>query len=390
MRRNYKRACLLSLGLAFLGLTLVAPAQADDDAAMSGMAAIVKGALGINTPTSVGNNAFRDVLDTPALQTPLAQRSPMLAVASWGRQIIAVGVRGQILFSADGGANWRQASVPASSDLTCVTLVNENLGFAAGHDGIILRTDNGGASWVKLTDGRVLMPQIARDLAEKIAAHNVAPVSRARVERLQREAQRDATEGANKPFLSIWFKNAEEGFVVGAYNLIFHTTDGGKTWVSWFDRTDNPKFYHFNTIRGVGAALYLAGEQGMVLRYDAASGQFLAMNAPYGGSFFDLALSGDTLLAVGMRGAIWRHAKGRWSPVVADIRGGISGVTQLTNGRFALSSQSGQVLISSEDGQSFTPLTVTKPMTWTSVSSVGTDKLALTGVAGVRVVSLQK
>ena len=83
------------------------------------------------------------------------------------------------------------------------------------------------------------------------------------------EAKRFAAEGADKPFLDVWFDDENVGYVVGVFNLVFRTDDGGKHWVPWFDRTDNPKRYHLYAVRRVGDDLYAAGEQGIVLKLDA-------------------------------------------------------------------------------------------------------------------------
>ena len=44
------------------------------------------------------------------------------------------------------------------------------------------------------------------------------------------EAKRYKEQGADKPFLDVWFQDDKNGYVVGAYNLIFRTADGGRHW----------------------------------------------------------------------------------------------------------------------------------------------------------------
>ena len=53
---------------------------------------------------------FVDVLDTPAQISPLAGRSLMQAVARAGDRLVAVGQRGHVVYSTDGGATWKQAT----------------------------------------------------------------------------------------------------------------------------------------------------------------------------------------------------------------------------------------------------------------------------------------
>ena len=42
----------------------------------------------------------------------------------------------------------------------------------------------------------------------------------------------------DQPLLDVWFDNERSGFVVGAFNLIFHTDDGGASWHVQLDVVD--------------------------------------------------------------------------------------------------------------------------------------------------------
>ena len=69
---------------------------------------------------------FADVLDTPARTTPLASKSLFQAVTRAGDRLVAVGQRGHVVVSTDGGKSWKQSAVPVSSDLTAVYFVDAN------------------------------------------------------------------------------------------------------------------------------------------------------------------------------------------------------------------------------------------------------------------------
>ena len=114
----------------------------------SGLKAVCVGLLsmacaaGVNASTSDAATAAvgMDLLQVPALQSPKAARALLLGVHSAGARLIAVGERGIVVFSDDGGATWTQGQVPVSVTLTSVFLVSDKLGWAAGHDGVVLRT----------------------------------------------------------------------------------------------------------------------------------------------------------------------------------------------------------------------------------------------------------
>ena len=97
----------------------------------------------------------KDLLDTPARPSALAERRLITSIARGGDQaVVAVGQRGHALRSTDNGKSWSQASVPVSSDLTAVQFVDSRVGYAVGHDGVVLRTADGGATWSRVLDGR--------------------------------------------------------------------------------------------------------------------------------------------------------------------------------------------------------------------------------------------
>src|SRR5574343_823275 len=184
-----------------------------------------------------------DPLQRPARESALASQRLLQALTTPGAErLVAVGQRGHILWSGDGGRQWAQARVPLSVDLTAVQFVDARRGYAVGHDGVVLRSDDGGEQWRVVLDG-----QRANLLA--LEQLQKSPPS-AGHERLLAELQRNAEAGPDKPWMDLHFVSADEGFVVGAYNLLFHTRDGGQTWESWYARTDNAtELFSLNAIR---------------------------------------------------------------------------------------------------------------------------------------------
>ena len=324
---------------------------------------------------------FTDVLDRPAAASRLAPQRLLQATAMAGKRVVAAGARGHIIWSDDLGASWHQAQVPVSADLTALHFANAREGWAVGHEGVVLHSGDGGASWQLQLDGRRANALVLAHLRQLPAQGD--PAAR---EALQAEAARASAEGPSRPFLDVWFANAREGFVVGAYNLIFHTADGGKTWQPWVERTQNERFYHLYGIRGSSDGVYAVGELGLALRLDPASGRFVAMTTSYEGSFFGLLSKPGLVLAYGMRGNAWRSLDGgaHWEQADTGVSASITGGQVLPDGRLLLCSQAGDVLLSDDEGAHFRRLAVTEPMSWTGVALSG-HALVLTGLRGVRV-----
>lgn len=322
-----------------------------------------------------------DVLDRPSQVSALASKKLLQAVARAGERLVAVGPRGHIVVSADGGQTWKQAQVPVSSDLTAVYFVNDRAGWAVGHDGVVLASTDGGDTWVKQLDGRAANALLVQSLKTRVAAE---PHSK-ELASLLTEAGRYAEQGPDKPFLDVWFKDAQNGFVVGGYNLIFATRDGGKSWESWFDRADNPKLLNLYAIRPAAGGVYIAGEGGLVMKLDGE--RFRGVPVDYKGSLFGIADTGDAIVVFGLRGNAFRSDDGgkHWNKVDSQLAATIVSATRTAKGTVLLADQGGRIAASNDGGKSFNRLALAKTLPVTSILAAG-DKLALTGPMGVIVV----
>jgi photosystem II stability/assembly factor-like uncharacterized protein len=325
-----------------------------------------------------------DVLERPALASPIAARHLLLAVTQAGDALVAVGPRGHILVSPDAGMSWNQAAVPVSSDLTAVYFPSPKRGWAVGHDGVVLATSDGGATWTKQLDGRAVNALVLADLKTKLAANPQSTL----LQGLTAEAERNVEAGADKPFLDVWFENDTTGWVVGAYNLLLRTTDGGQTWESWYDRTENPRLMNLYAIRPAAGHLFIAGEGGTVLRLDAAVGRFVAVPVDYAGSLFGIADTGDAVLVHGLRGNAFRSIDtgASWTRVDAGLPATIVSSTSPQPGVVILADQGGRLAISHDGATTFKPVPVQKTLPLTSIVDVGGGRLAATGPFGVMVV----
>ena len=233
--------------------------------------------------------SFRDVLDVPAIKSSLAAKTLLNGITHAGKRLVSVGQRGHIVYSDDNGKSWIQANVPVSSDLLGVNFPTAEKGWAVGHDGVVLHSSDGGVNWIKQFDGRAAVQVMASHYmagAKCTSCHaQVAPQRSGKpggavAATLMQNVKRLVDQGPDKPFLDVWFENERNGFIVGAFNLIFHTSDGGKIWEPWFDRTENPKLLHLYAMRAIGSDVYVCGEQGLVMKLDRKAGKFRNLNVP--------------------------------------------------------------------------------------------------------------
>ena len=330
---------------------------------------------------------YMDVLDLPAMPSALATASPLRDVTNVGARLVAVGPRGHILYSDDNGGHWQQASVPASADLNAVSFPSAEQGWAVGNDGVILHSRDGGVSWHKQLDGRVLGEQV---LAYYRAQAQAAPDDE-RWPTLIAEGERLVQEGADKPFLDVWFADEQNGFAVGVFNLLLHTRDGGQHWTPWLERSDNPQGLHLTSLACVDGTLYITGEQGLLLKLDADGQRFTRLTTPYSGTFFGAAGKPGVLLVYGLRGHVLRSTDGgqHWQPVSTGVTNSITAGSQDSGGQLWLLSQAGHVLLSRDDGASFTQVKQTARTPISAAAFDAATELVLVGERGVRTLAVE-
>ncbi len=204
----------------------------------------------------------RTLVPQPAEIMPKAIESTLLDIHHTGERFIVVGDRGHILISEDG-QDWQQLEVPVRAMLNRLRMLNSKTGWVVGHDGTVLRTDDGGLSWT-----------------------------------LQHF---DAEWG--KPFYDVLFLDEQNGMVIGANGRAIRTRDGGSTW----EEMENPVFdlgLHLNVILRLGdGSLFLAGERSLLARSSDNGENWELLTSPYSGSWFNALPYGETgMVAFGLRG----------------------------------------------------------------------------------------
>jgi photosystem II stability/assembly factor-like uncharacterized protein len=318
-----------------------------------------------------------------------ALQSVLLDVTASGNRLIAVGERGHILISSDNGATWQQKPAPVSVTLTAVNFASLRVGWAAGHAGVVLNTEDGGETWHQQLDGH----RAAGLVMAAVEARRPTGEGTERFEQDLAEAKMLQSDGADKPFMDLCFADRQHGFIVGAYNLIFSTEDGGQTWRPWMSHTDNPADHHLYRMVSVGDDLFIAGELGLLLRSTDRGNTFSAIPAPYEGSYFGLiGLKSGKLIAYGLRGHAFRSTdRGTtWTPVNTGLQAAITDAIELKDGTLLLITQSGQILASHDQAGSFSIVSMEATFPFSAAAQAQNGDLVLVGARGVKVVSARQ
>lgn len=346
-------------------------------------------ALALGAVPAAQRASLPDPLDVPTQPSVFASKGLTSGIARQGKQLIAVGPRGLIMVSNDAALSWKQVGSPVSSDLVSVKFTGEGKAWAIGHDAVALHTTDGGANWQKVLDGRSVLTLLRSTYTARAKAGNAA--AEALLPEIERSIGQSATPDVlPSPFLDVWFADANEGYLVGAFGLILHTTDGGKQWAPLIEQLDNPRSFHLYAVTGDGAQRYIAGEQGLLLRLDPAANRFVKVETPYAGTYFGLNLSGSRLVAFGLRGNAYAQPSpgAAWNKIETGVDAHIVSAINLGDNQLMLVSQAGQVLAVSPDLRSTTLLKT--PLTGEVLGAVaiGPRRIALARLNGVGAVEI--
>lgn len=253
----------------------------------------------------------------PAQPVANVAGAPLLAAARAGKRVVAVGDHGLVLLSEDGKAFRQAKAVPVRSMLTTVQFLDARRGYAAGHDGVVLGTVDGGETWTLLR----------------------------------------STPGAEQPILSLYFDSPEHGIAVGLYGWAIETSDAGRTWterpIGSGEDADRHLMHVFASPRGT---LFIAAEAGAIFRSADRGQSWQALSTGNKGSlWYGTALRDGTLLLCGMRGHLYRSGDDgqTWQAVQSHTVQSLTGIAQLQDGSVMVVGMAGTVLNSSSDAKEF-------------------------------------
>lgn len=294
-----------------------------------------------------------------ARAAPLAAQNLLLAGVQLpgSPRLVAVGEYGHVLLSDDAGASWRQArSVPTVTTLTALHFIDAKQGWAVGHGGVVIGTQDGGETWQALS-GKLDGPEV---------------------------------------LLSVWFADAQRGLAVGAFGYAARTADGGRSWQRFDIAEGEDGERHLNQVFSVpgaaGAApvLWVAAESGTLFRSDDGGAAWKAVKLPYKGSIWGGAAlahdAGGALLVWGMQGNALRSDDGgrTFTAVPTGTEQSLSGGALLPGGEVVLAGLGGAVVRSSDGGRHFSPLARDDRAGIAAVLPGPAGRVLLLGQAGVQ------
>lgn len=185
-----------------------------------------------------------EIEDVPLIDPKISIRDRFYDVHALSPdKAIVVGYRGKILMTSDGGRSWQVKSSGTEMALYGVHFVDEQTGWISGQEGLILHTTDGGESWQEQQSSTEvsLFSLFFLDKTHGWAVGDRATYLKTTSggESWESHYIQPSLEGIREdvalaivdPILyDIHFLDAQVGWMVGEFGMIFHTTDGGSTW----------------------------------------------------------------------------------------------------------------------------------------------------------------
>lgn len=263
-----------------------------------------------------------------------------------GETLVAVGERGVILFSEDGGRSWkpRHEAVREPVTLTAVAAFGTDTLLAVGHDNLVLRSTDRGRNWAATLH--------------------------------------DAELG--EPLLGLWSSDGKRIYAFGSFGKFFVSNDAGQTW----SKRDLPiNGEHLNSMDGAAdGRRILVGEMGLVLRTQDGGATWEQVEPFYDGSLFGVSrLAGRSWVAYGMRGHVFvSHDDGaHWEQVELGHKLPLYGHVRTADNGVLIVGSGGAYAWLDETGELTTTGYLKGQDTLTSAVMLGDGRLVVAGQRGL-------
>lgn len=319
-------------------------------------------AVSRSTEFTIGNNTFPETdvnvrafnttngeeVDFAYFTNPQLPRDVRDVAYLSPNRIVAVGAAGQIQISEDGGVNWRGVDSGQAVRLRSVFFLDENNGWAAGREGVVIRTTDGGESWspaletgtdvilndiyftdlnngwvsgnsgtlLRTTDGgdswQTQTTNSTRNLNDVHFVNNSTGFASGLITVLRTEdggeSWSELSTGFTSNFQSIYFVDESTGWITGTSGLIIKTEDGGDSWIE----NDSPSSATLNHIYFTDANTgWAVGQEGSIVFTDDAGQNWSNLSSPVASELFSVnALDASSVVAVGTNSVRLRSSDG--------------------------------------------------------------------------------
>jgi photosystem II stability/assembly factor-like uncharacterized protein len=238
--------------------------------------------------------------------------------------VFAMGHFGEISKSTNRGSDWAVVNYHAYASVNSMQFLNDSVGIAAGSDGYILKTVDGGNTWTSFgplplsnnhqyftvaftsnTNG-FLMGERGHILKTTNAGTSYDTVS----------------AGLRNNLTCVQFINALTGYTAGRSKTLLKTTDGGLSWITRSAINNNPNSLIFWSMHFINENTgYLGYDLGIIARTTDGGLTFTNKQLPSTQAMHAIHFAGtDTGYAAGKNNFFYRtfNAGANWTRIYPD------------------------------------------------------------------------
>jgi len=295
-------------------------------------------------------------------QNPLPQGNSLRAISLVRNNVMyAVGDLGTILKSTDGGTNWTVLKPLTTATYRSVWFTDENNGVVVGDAGTVLKTSDGGASWsIRQIDNSINFNGVS--FADAMTGTIVGDAG----------ALYRTKDGGNSwapqigvPLISlygIFYCDPTRGAIVGESGSIFRTVNGGTSWSRQYSGLENTQTRLLSVSFVDANSGAIAGDVGTILHTTNGGSSWTAQTS---GTPFTLnaVCFADTMFGtvVGDVGQIFRTTNGgmTWTLQAYGLASWFSAVRFLNSNNGIVLGNCGSIFQTTDGGTTWTSRTKT-------------------------------
>lgn len=168
-----------------------------------------------------------------------------------------------VLHTIDGGETWQKVITPSNKMELYHLSFNNDLGWIVGDNGLIIKTEDDGATWTIQKSGTdvSLYNVDFRDKKNGIIVGSSGTILRTENGGQSWEKVNSST---TKSLLRVTFINDKTGWIVGSGGTILRTDDKGKSWVKQSSQTEESMYGLFSDKKNNS---WVVGKKGLILKY---------------------------------------------------------------------------------------------------------------------------
>lgn len=276
--------------------------------------------------------------------------------------------------------DWKLLTIDPNNDLNAIYFLDNLNGFIVGSKGEVLKTINGGQSWLKLN------ANTNNDLHSIffVGGKMVAVGDKGTIIRLDLASQifDKIRTGFNETFFRVKFINDNTGFIVGTNGLILKTQDGGLTWEKISTGISENLFSIDFADERTG---FIVGWNGIVLKSIDGGFTWRKFNINQRTYLRNVFFVNQFLgFIVGGEGLILRTEDGgnNWNRITVNSSSGFYKIFFENNENGMILSNRGEILKTKDAGKSWELQRVGEPVVLNDIQKLSTGKYIIVGNNG--------